>query len=142
MYPFVRRSALYPATVTRDATSREFCTIRRIRTNTPLQALTTLNDEAFFEAAQALGQRMVKEGGDTDRERIGYGFRLCVGRAAEPDEIKGLLRWQERERRYFGENVSEAEALAPDGAPNSAEQAVWTMLGNVLLNLDATLTKE
>ena len=141
IYTFVRRSALYPAMVNFDATSREFCTIRRIRTNTPLQALTTLNDEAFFEASQALGQRMVKEGGDTDRERIGYGFRLCVGRAAESNEIKSLLRWQERERRYFGENVAEAEALAP-GGPNSSEQAVWTMLGNVLLNLDETLTKE
>jgi hypothetical protein len=124
LYTFVRRSAPYPAMTNFDATSREFCTIRRIRTNTPLQALTTLNDPAFFEAAQALGRRIVKEGGASDRERIEYGFRLCVARPAKPAEMEGLLRWQNRERQH------------------SSEEAVWTVLGNILLNLDETLTKE
>ena len=67
-----------------DATSREFCTVRRIRTNTPLQALTTLNDIGFFEMAQALAKRMLSEGGGDDRSRIAYGFRLCTGKVPKP----------------------------------------------------------
>ena len=83
IYTFVRRSALHPAMMNFDATSREFCTVRRIRTNTPLQALTTLNDAGFFEMAQALARRIVREGGSDDRSRVSYGFRLCHGTFAE-----------------------------------------------------------
>jgi hypothetical protein len=124
IYTFVRRSAPYPEMMNFDATSREFCTVRRTRTTTPLQALTTLNDRAFFEAAQALGRRMVDEGGSEDRARIDYGFRACVSRHPKPAELDRLLSYLADER----------DKLGPDAA--------WTMLGNVLLNLDETLTKE
>jgi hypothetical protein len=141
LYTFIRRSATYPAMMNFDATSREYCTIRRIRTSTPLQALTTLNDEAFFEAAQALGRRLVKQGGATERERITYGFRLCTAREAKPQEIKRMAKWLDSERQYFEKHAPEAETLAPESS-NAAEQAAWTMLGNVLLNMDETLTKD
>jgi hypothetical protein len=141
IYTFVRRSAPYPAMVNFDATSREACTIRRTRTNTPLQALTTLNDVAFFEAAQALGSRMLKDGGKTDRDRISYGFRLCAGREPKPAEIERITGWQEQERAYFNAHVDEAKRIAPNVA-KAAEDASWTMLGNVLLNMNETLTKE
>jgi hypothetical protein len=120
-----------------DSTSREFCTVRRTRTNTPLQALTTLNDAAFFEAAQALARRVMKDGGTTDRDRIDYAFRLCTARRANPAEIEKLTQWIAAERAHFSAATDDARKLAGD-----ADQAAWTMLANVLLNLDETLTNE
>ena len=89
LYTFIRRSAAYPSLMTFDATSREFCTVRRVRTNTPLQALTTLNDEAYFEAAQGLAARVLKEA-QPAAARAAYAFRLvhgtrAVGRGARTD---------------------------------------------------------
>lgn len=138
LYTFTRRSALYPAMMNFDATSREFCTVRRIRTNTPLQALTTLNDAAFFETAQALGRRILTEGGSTDRSRIDFGFRLATGRAPNPQEADRILGWLAGEQSYFAAHAAEAARIS--GA--DAAQAPWTMFANVLLNLDETLTKE
>ena len=80
IYTFIRRSAPYPSLVTYDAPSREFCTVRRVRTNTPLQALTSLNDPFFFEAARAMAKRMAAEGGYVRHRSIDYGFRLAVSR--------------------------------------------------------------
>ena len=124
-----------------DATSRESCAIRRTRTNTPLQALTTLNDAAFFEAAQALANRMLKHGGRPIAERIDYGFRLCTGRRRSHPKSNGSHGWQEQERAYFNGTSDEAKRIAPNAA-ETAEHASWTMLANVLLNMDETLTKE
>lgn len=137
IYTFIRRSALYPSMMNFDATSREYCTVRRTRTNTPLAALTTLNDEAFFEMAQALGKRMVAEGGGTDSSRVAYGFRLATSRALKPAEQDRLLSWLAGEKKYFAAHADEAEHVG-----GSAELAPWTVLGNVLLNLDEALTKE
>ncbi len=141
IYTFIRRSAPYPAMVNFDAPSRESCTIRRTRTNTPLQALTTLNDVAFFEAAQALGARLMKEGGATDRARIDYGFRLTTARPAKPAELDRILTWEGTERAYFKAHPDEAKRIARY-AGKPAEQAVWIMLANVLLNADESLTNE
>ncbi|MBI4907044.1 MAG: PSD1 domain-containing protein [Acidobacteria bacterium] len=137
LYTFVRRSALYPSMVNFDATSREFCTVKRIRTNTPLQALTTLNDPAFFETAQALAKRMLAEGGESDRGKIELGFRLVAARAPKPVELDRMLSWRAKEAEYFAAHPDEAKKIG-----GSADGASWTMLANVLLNLDETLTKE
>lgn len=138
LYTFVRRSAMYPAMMNFDATSREVCTVRRVRTNTPLQALTTLNDAAFFEAAQAFGKRMVAEGGADDASRVAYGYRTATGRVLKPAEADRILSWLAQEKRYFAAHAAEARQVAG----GDAALAPWTMLGNVLLNLDETLTKE
>jgi hypothetical protein len=135
LYTFVRRSAMYPAMVNFDATSREICTVRRIRTNTPLQALTVLNDEAFFETAKALARRMVEKA-STDTARLEHGFRLVTARRPRNDEATRMLAWLARERTYFQDHSQDAARL---GGP---ETAAWTMLANVLLNLDEALTKE
>ncbi len=137
LYTFVRRSAQYPAMMNFDATSREFCTVRRIRTNSPLAALTTLNDEAFFEAAQALARRVVSEGGESDTAKVAYAFQLVASRTPTPVEQDKLLTWLTREKQYFASHAGEATSIG--GKP---ELAAWTMLGNVLLNLDEALTKE
>ena len=138
LYTFIRRTAPYPSLLNFDATSREVCTVRRVRTNTPLQALTALNDPAFFEAAQALARRIVAEE-QQPRARTEMAFRLCVARRPEPGELDRMLSWEERERSFFEEHRDDAKKLTGDG---DLELAAWTMLSNVLLNLDETVTKE
>jgi hypothetical protein len=125
LYTFLRRTAPYPAMLTFDATSREFCTVRRIRTNTPLQALTTLNDPAFFEAAKAMARRVMAEGGDATRSRVEYAFRLATSRRPSKPEAERIARWFESERQA-----------------QPSEEMAWTMVSNVLLNLDEAVTKE
>jgi hypothetical protein len=87
--------------------------------------------------AQALGKRMVAEGGSSDSSRVAYGFRLATSRAPKPAEQDRLLTWLSTEQKYFAAHPDEAAQVA--GSP---EVAPWTMLGNVLLNLDEALTKE
>jgi hypothetical protein len=139
IYTYIRRTAPYPSMLNFDATSREICTVRRVRTNTPLQALSALNDPAFFEAAQALARRIVADGGAEARSRADLGFRLCVARRPKPDELDRLLSWEDRERHFFEQNLDDAKRMT--GSPDP-DLAAWTMLSNVLLNLDETMTKE
>lgn len=145
VYTFVRRTAPYPSTLTFDGTSREVCTVRRVRTNTPLQALTALNDPAFFEASKAMAVRIARKGGSDIQSRAQYGFRLVAARRPKPDELSKLVSAFEKERAYFAARKEECKTLV--GGQNvpgvsAPELAAWTMLSNVLLNLDETLTKE
>jgi Protein of unknown function (DUF1553)/Protein of unknown function (DUF1549)/Planctomycete cytochrome C len=153
LYTFVRRTAPYPMLTTFDAPSREFCTVRRVRTNTPLQALTTLNDPAFFAAARALAERVAAEAGLGPEDRIARAFRLCTCRTPGSEDIAPLLRfYQQQADRFAGDPAAAAAVVGvqPDerGSPAggegvpSAEKAALTMVANVLLNLDETLTKE
>ena len=143
LYTFIRRSAAYPSFMTFDATSREFCTVRRVRTNTPLQALTTLNDEAFFEAAKALAARVLREAPASDR--VTYAVRLVVARKPEAEEVQRIVasfdELHERFRKDPGAAAIAIKGYAVDGV-DPAEQAAWTVVANALLNLDETLTKE
>ena len=144
LYTFVRRSSPHPAMMTFDATSREYCAVRRVRTNTPLQALTTLNDEAAMEAARALAKRMIEEGGDDLRARIVYGFRVCMTRTPKEKEVERLTSLYRLQLDSFAANEAEAGKIARNHSTRTtaAEFAAWTMVANVLLNLDETLTKE
>jgi hypothetical protein len=144
LYTFVRRSAPHPAMMTFDATSREYCAVRRVRTNTPLQALTTLNDEAAMEAARALAKRMIEEGGDDLRARLIYGFRVCVTRTPKEREVERLAVLYRGQLDSFAANVTEARKIASNNSTRStaAEFAAWTMVANVLLNLDETISKQ
>jgi hypothetical protein len=129
LYTFARRTAPYPSLTVFDAPSREFCTARRVRTNTPLQALTTLNDPVFVEAAQGLAERMAREGGTALAERIGYGYRVCTAQRPAPADLQALAALHAREMaRLAGDPKAEERALAS--------------VASVLLNLDATLTRE
>lgn len=133
MYTFWKRSAPYPAFLAFDATSRETCVVRRIRTNTPLQALALLNDTGMLAAAQALGDRMIREGGP---DPLGYGFRLATGRRPEAGERARLAALKSRLVSRYRAKPAEAAKL---GGP---ERAAQTLVANVLLNLDETITKE
>jgi uncharacterized protein DUF1553/uncharacterized protein DUF1549/cytochrome c len=141
IYTFLRRSAPYPVLMNFDAPSREICTVRRTRTNTPLQALTTLNDQSFFEMAQALAMRMLREGGATDQSRLDYGFRLVTGHYPKSGDAAAVLNWLGQKREYLAAHLDDARKIAGD-SPDPANHAAWTMLANVLLNLDEAVTKE
>ncbi len=146
LYTSWRRNLPYPSAATFDAPERTVCNLRRIRTNTPLQALVTLNDPVFVEAAQALGRRMVAEGGDSIRSRAEFGLRLALSRAAEARETDRLVALYEAARANLLPEPAKAEAMAtrPIGPlPNGVDMldaAAWTVVGNVLLNLDEFLT--
>ena len=147
LYTFWRRTVPYPSMATFDAPSRETCSIRRPRTNTPLQAFVTMNDPAFVECAQSLARRLVKEGGPTPEARAKFGLELVLARPATADQVQALTRLFEDEWSSFKNDSAGALALAteplgplPEGmAP--AELAAWTVVANVLLNLDGVLMK-
>ena len=146
LYTFLRRTAPYPMFMTFDATSREFCTVRRVRTNTPLQALATLNDEGFFEHARGLAGGMRKEAGPTVDGRLSYGFRLVTSRLPSTTELDRLRAFHtQAQARYAAAPGEAAKALdLPKDTKVTADEidlAAWTMVGNVLLNLDETVTK-
>jgi hypothetical protein len=145
VYTFIRRSAPYPSLVTYDATSREFCTVRRVRTNTPLQALTSLNDPFFFDAARAMAKRMTAEGGSSIESQIDYGYRLAVSRPPSETERKRVLAfYNEQLAAYQKDPPAAAHTLAAKSDPptNAPQMAALTMVANVLLNMDESITKE
>lgn len=134
LYTFWKRTSPYPSFMAFDATSRESCTVRRIRTNTPLQALALLNDRAYLETAQALANKMSKAG-KTPKERIEAGFRMCTSRRPQALELDRLLGAYKKLLQRYQKDPGQAKKL---GGP---ETAALTMIGNVLLNLDETITK-
>jgi mono/diheme cytochrome c family protein/uncharacterized small protein (DUF1192 family) len=145
LYTFLRRTSPYPAFMTFDATSRESCTVRRVRTNTPLQALTLLNDEGFFEAARALARRMMTEATPGAQARAAYGFRLVLARAPKPAELDRIVAAFATHLEQFRRDPARARQLiagTPVPGIDAAEQAAWTLVANALLNLDEAITKE
>ena len=146
LYTTWRRSNPYPSMTAFDAPSREVCTVRRERSNTPLQALVTLNDPVYLEAAQSLARRVAAtEGSQEDKVRAA--FRLCLVRAPREVEEKELLALYAKSRARFAADPKQAEAAAtnplgplPAGA-DVADHAAWTVVANVLLNLDELLMK-
>jgi hypothetical protein len=139
LYTFIRRVAPYPSMTVFDAPSREYCTARRPRTNTPLQALTTLNDPAFFEAAQALARRVIKNGGTSDAARLAYAFRVVTSRRPASSELSALQKALNAERQYFRAHSAEAQSVSSNAG---SDVATWTMLSRALLNLDEAVTRE
>jgi hypothetical protein len=145
IYTFLRRTSPYPSLSIFDGPSREFCTVRRVRTNTPLQTLTTMNDPTFFEAARALAHRIVDDVGPDPAARATYGFRRALTRRPTPQELDRLLAfWRMEVDRFQRDHNSAVEVVKDDSGPSSqsSELAAWTMVANILLNLDETITKE
>ncbi len=149
VYTTWRRSNPYPSMATFDAPSREVCTLRRDSTNTPLQALVTLNDPGFVEAAQALARRVVLQSPNikSDAERIQVAFELCASREATADELRPLEKLLALARNELKKNPDAAKKLATEPLgklPESVdvvELAAWMAVCNVLLNLDEVLMK-
>jgi hypothetical protein len=130
LYTHWWRATPHPALAVFDAADGFSACTRRLRSNTPLQALTLLNDRQFFELAGALAERMQREGGTDDRARIAYGFKLCVARPPTADESQRLLA------------LLAQLQMPAEGESASTPQEVWTTIARVLLNLDETITRE
>jgi len=149
MYTFWKRSLPFPAMLAFDAPAAETSCPRRVRSNTPLQALTTLNEKTYVEAAQAMGLRVYREGGKDDRSRAIYAFRLATGRTPTERELSSLLSFYEEQYRYFDDDRSadavKVGSLSATNLPpnvNLHKVAAWAMVSRAVLNLDETFTKE
>jgi hypothetical protein len=148
LYVFWKRTVPYPGLSVFDAPTADFACVRRVKSNTPLQALTTLNDAVFHEAAQALALRIVREGGDSDHARLNLAFRLCTGRPPDAVERERVRRFLTEQRAYFENRTAAAVRVAstdpaqPPPDVNLHAVAAWTMVARTLLNLDETLTRE
>ena len=146
MYTYFWRSSPHPALQAFDAPDANVACTRRLRSNTPLQALTLANDPGFFEMAQGLGGRVLREAPRGDTERIRHAFRLCLAREPLADETRRLAEFLDSQRKSFdGADSGDAEAAAPPGLPEgtgAVEGAAWTALARVLLNLDEFITRE
>lgn len=148
LYTFWKRSVPFPSMAVFDAPNGEAACPRRTRSNSPLQSLTTLNDAAFLEAAQALALRVWKEGGPDDAARLHYAFRLCTSRLPDAYEQQRLQAFLAEQRKNFeGQTARAVYVAAPDLENLPAdldlhEIAAWTMTARLLLNLDETISKQ
>jgi hypothetical protein len=148
MYTFWKRTVPPAAMATFDAPDREKCVARRAVTNTPLQALVTLNDPTYVEAARAMAERTLREGGKNLSGRIAYVFRLALARNPSAQEARVLrdlasrqLTNYRKDRKAASELLRVGESKADDKI-DQAELAAWTMVASAILNLDETVTKE
>jgi hypothetical protein len=147
MYTFWKRTCPPASLATFDAPDREVCTVKRSRTNTPLQALVTLNDPTYVEASRKFAERVLKEGGPSIEEKIGFLFRTVNSRPPTGAELMVISRLHSSQLRHFQANPEAAAKLlkvgeAPaDAALNAAELAAWTMTASAVLNTDEALTK-
>jgi mono/diheme cytochrome c family protein len=151
LYTFRYRSVPYPMLQVFDSPNGDTSCVRRSRANTPLQALTMLNEPMALESARALAERALLQGGHTDRERLDYAFRRCLARNPDPKETAELLTFLHKETGRFSDGELNSwdmlggnpalAALVPAGM-TPAQLAGWTALSRVLLNLDETITKE
>jgi hypothetical protein len=147
LYTYWKRQSPPPNMLIFDAPTREYCVVRRPRTNTPLQALTLLNDPQFVEAARALAQRILLEGGATVESRIGYAFRLATARPPTAEETYILRQVLERQLADYRSDQAAAEKLLSVGSfkakesCDTAELAAWSTIAGMILNLDETVTK-
>jgi hypothetical protein len=148
LYTVWKRTAAPPTMLLFDAPAREVCTPKRSRTNTPLQALALLNEVTFVEAARALAERMLREGGSSAADRLATGYRLASGRRPDPAVLTILHQGLEARLAHYRANPGAARELVahgsskPDPALSPEELAAYTVTANVLLNLDRVITRD
>jgi hypothetical protein len=151
LYTFRFRSVPYPVLQTFDAPNGEFSCVRRVRSNTPLQALATLNEPLFVECARALAMKTLQDGGSSDQQRISFAFRRCTARSPDEKEAATLLALlQTQLDRFSRGGLNPWDLIADDPANRPAlpdgvtpqQLAAWTAVSRVILNLDETITKE
>jgi cytochrome c553 len=145
LYTFLKRTAPYASFATFDQPTSEVACVRRERSNTPLQALTLLNDPVFVEAAQALARRVLREAPGSEAGRVARAYLLCLGRLPRPSEAAKVGAFLAAQRAALTAPGADPKALAGADLPAGAdpvEVAAWTALSRVLLNLDETITRE
>jgi hypothetical protein len=148
LYTFWKRTVMPPAMQVFNASSREYCTVRETRTNTPLQALNLMNDVTYVEAARMLAERMMIEGGGEEGKRIAWGFRLATSRWPDEQEKQVLIDDYHAQLEYFHSYPQEAAKLLGVGEKRNsarfdpAELAAYTVMASLILNLDEVITKQ
>ena len=140
LYTFMKRTAPFAMFNTFDAPTGESCVARRDVSNTPLQALTLLNDVFFVEVSQAMGQLLEAREGSVE-ERVRYAFRRCLTRPPSKEEVAMLVKFFEMQKQRFAIGELDAKLIAGEGSDNVAERAAWTALARAILNLDEMITK-
>lgn len=147
LYTHWQRQYLHPSLLAFDAPSREECTADRNRSNTPLQSLVLLNDPTYVEAARGFAERILREGGATEAERISFAFRKAVSRDASADEAEVLTELLQKHRTEYAANPAAADAILRTGSltvPGEADRtqlAAWTSVARVILNLHEVMTR-
>ena len=147
MYTYWKRSAPMPNMLIFDAPTREKCMIQRPITNTPLQALVVLNDPQFVESARAFAQRIILEGDADERSRINFGFKLALSREATNEEVEVLKRVLDGQFSAFTADKEKAKKFLSVGesarneSVDMVEHAAWTVIAQIILNMDETLTR-
>jgi hypothetical protein len=147
LYTFLKRTAHAPFLANFDAPNREQSCTRRERSNTPLQALQLMNDVQFFEASRALAERMVGEGGVSPEQRIDFAYRVVLSRSPDADELKIVAeQFRTHHKRYQADEAAAKKAIThgeskPKAAVAPAELAAYTLVANMILNLDETLNR-
>lgn len=143
MYTYFWRSAPHPALMAFDAPDGVNSCTRRIRSNTPLQALTLLNDRGFYEYAQGLAVRILNEAKGSDEDKVNRAFQLCLARSPSEKERARIVKLVAELKTDLAADLNEARKIAPASAPGSIpEAAAWTLVSRVLLNLDEFITRE
>lgn len=145
LYSYWKRQSPPPNMLAFDAGTRETCSVRRSRTNTPLQALVLMNDPVFIEAAEHLAIRTLAESPQaSSAERARHAFRLATARYPDAEELQVLTTLHEKQRQHFQANPTAAAELlsSANPAPSPAELAAWTTVSNLILSLDETITKK
>jgi len=148
LYTYRKRTVAPPSMIAFDASTRETCLVRETRTNTPLQALTLMNDVTFVEASRALAERMMTEGGATPNERIVFAFRLATARRPLPVDRRILLSGLHKHLEHYRGNPDAARKLVSAGESvrdaeiDMVELAAYTVTASLILNLDEAITKE
>ena len=148
LYTIWKRTAAPPTMLLFDSPNREICTVKRSRTNTPLQALVLLNETTYVEAARHLAERMLKEGGATPAERIAWAFERATARKPDAFELRRLTSHFDARLATFMQDAEAAAKLIaqgaskPDATLDPAQLAACTVTANVILNLDEVVTRE
>ena len=151
LYTFRRRSTPYPMLTNFDTPNADAACVKRTRSNTPLQALTTLNEVVFLECARALSLLTLTDGGSDDAARLTFAFRRCVSRPPTDTERNTLLKLLNQQRNKFSATdakpweVAANDPANPPPLPSNTtppDAAAWTIVARVLLNLDETVTRE
>ncbi len=147
LYVFIKRTAPHPFLTNFDATNREQLCAVRDRTNTPLQALQLMNDVQHFEAARSLAEVVLSDGGNTVEDRVTFLYRTVLSRKPDLDELKLVSAALAKQRELFTANPEAAKKVVrvgeskPKGVAGDVEVAAWTMIANLVLNLDEAVTR-
>ncbi|MEJ7588873.1 MAG: DUF1553 domain-containing protein [Ferruginibacter sp.] len=142
LYTYWKRSAAYPSMITFDGVSREVCSVRRIRTNTPLQALTTLNDSVYIDLARHFAIRMQRTVEKETAKQISYGYTLATNHLIGTEKLKTLMSLYNKAYGQFKDDRAKTVAMTGAIASHTnPETAALTVVANVILNLDEVLTK-